>query len=916
MRWLHISDLHVGKDDYGQRSLFRSIMDHVRSRVVAGIGPNVIFVSGDIANNGAVAQYQVFGNDFLMPLLDIVGDNNCDRVFVVPGNHDINRSVSKAIDTYTVLNRVPTILDPTPAAHIEREPLLARFSPFTEADLTVDSTNHWLTSNQGFLTHTLILGGKTIGILLLNTAWLCNSGDDRHKLSPGKPMLEEGLHSIANCDVRIVMGHHPLSWFRDEEVASIKTLFSRHSVIYLHGHLHRNEAADLVGAGGRFLTLQSGAAFMTREDDQWVNRIMWCEISEGGLMIEPLKWSRPHQEWAFDGDALPQEYISDACFRMPWPLAVFGQARKTLISGWKQLAPDMFLQKAPSIDRILSFFDGRSPDWEDVRSGVIPELNIVHNVTKQILQSHEENTPALHLLYGAGGEGKSTVLRQVAVKFYGMSDWKVLWRNETGISLPDISKLPEGPWLVVSDDGEDLGRNCFEAMKTFQELNRKDVFFLLAARDTDWRAAQLDHLPWYKYGVIRRTLLRGLTLNDARSVVAAWAKFGEKGLRSLAGINIEKAASKLFEAARSEQSREEGAFLGATLSTRLADGLREHIADLLSRFHDRPAPGGSLLDAFARIAVPHSIGELILSKTVLAEALGCSEKEVFERVISPLGEEALVTGPNRVVATRHRVISIAATHIMADTYGIDLDEILIDLVIAAEKAARDGKFVDNHRSWRFLSSNVFQKGNVALAIRIAQHLHDFAPQDIYLTTNLARLLREANDSERAVELFSKMPSQPNTRIAFSEWGTCCSANNDYYESVVLIGIGLADQIEQKHVDNDTAKVALASLGLSLFHIYETYRDTKALKSSVAAGILGRKLRLDNKTARYFKDHIYRGVRNGVDPRDIVDPLGILLSFVRAAQGEYERSFPSWLPKASELSYKGLARLLKISVPMP
>jgi len=32
IRWLHLSDFHVGKDDYAQRKIFEQILQHVGER--------------------------------------------------------------------------------------------------------------------------------------------------------------------------------------------------------------------------------------------------------------------------------------------------------------------------------------------------------------------------------------------------------------------------------------------------------------------------------------------------------------------------------------------------------------------------------------------------------------------------------------------------------------------------------------------------------------------------------------------------------------------------------------------------------------------------------------------------------------------------------------------------------------------
>ena len=65
IRWLHLSDFHVGKDDYAQRTLFDKIIEHVRGRVSAGQPPDFVFITGDLANKGLPQEYEEFCYNFL-----------------------------------------------------------------------------------------------------------------------------------------------------------------------------------------------------------------------------------------------------------------------------------------------------------------------------------------------------------------------------------------------------------------------------------------------------------------------------------------------------------------------------------------------------------------------------------------------------------------------------------------------------------------------------------------------------------------------------------------------------------------------------------------------------------------------------------------------------------------------------------
>lgn len=67
--WLHLSDFHAGKDGYGQSQLFKYILRYIRTSVEKGLRPDMIFITGDIANKGLPKQYEVFYDEFFWPLL-------------------------------------------------------------------------------------------------------------------------------------------------------------------------------------------------------------------------------------------------------------------------------------------------------------------------------------------------------------------------------------------------------------------------------------------------------------------------------------------------------------------------------------------------------------------------------------------------------------------------------------------------------------------------------------------------------------------------------------------------------------------------------------------------------------------------------------------------------------------------------
>jgi len=623
IRWLHLSDFHVGKDEYGQRQIFKYILGEVSSKIVQRKGPDIIFITGDIANFGLKSEYEEFIDEFILPLMELLGHDWQGKIYVVPGNHDVNRKEAEAVSAYSIPSKTPGFFDPTLEAAAKRTFILPRFSAYLRSSLP-DIGGSWLLSPEGAFVDSVVIKGHCIGIMGLNTAWLSESDEDKEKLTPGKAIVEAGLEALKECDIKIVLGHHPIGWFINAEGAQIRSLFGKAGVIYLHGHLHKNESHREEGAGYLFLSIQAGASFQAREHEVWINRLLWCELDfyAKGILIEPRQWSRENQEWAIDGFAFPERFRKSGTDTWLLPLpndqsemlpAVSGQSEHNqaliLPGGWLLVSTQFLNQYRPELSNqeVIHFFDGRVPSWAEALSHKIPRRAIVRELVSILTASGQITDVRMLLLFGSGGEGKSTILRQVICDLIDLkSDWNILWHNNPDTILPvefilEISRLPN-KWLIVSDDADLIANGVFESTKTLRAEAMVNIHFLLSCRDTDWIAAGGNRLPWEQYSTVAQIRLRGLSLEDAELIVNAWNQCGSRGMGRLDGLDIQSAAERLVEEAKSEKYLEEGAFLGAMLRTRLGQDMKAHVTALLSRLDERSAPGGTLINAFAYIA--------------------------------------------------------------------------------------------------------------------------------------------------------------------------------------------------------------------------------------------------------------------------------------------------------------------------
>ena len=387
LNWLHLSDFHVGQDGYGQKQLFKEMLIHVREQKDLGIVPDYIFITGDLANRGLDSEYIIFNEQFLEPLQEILGDNISQRTFSVPGNHDVNRNKAPGFSQDKFLNTQNYYFDPTDKGLEARKSILERFSGFSANDQT-PMLGEWINSNEG--AYHFIDKGRNLGIVGINTSWLCEGDKDEKCLSPGKPLVENALEQIKECEIKIVLGHHPLDWLSPEHRRQIEALFGKNSVIYLHGHLHEAWVAPQYGSGQPFLSIQSGAAFQAREHSAYKNGLLWAslDLKSEIITLQPRSWNTNHQDWGIS-EAFPNANRSGDT----WEFALPGKKKlksvvktdktRPALAGWsiKDIESLNKYFKPLEPDTAIKYFDGSIPDWQIALSSSIPRRRIVSKIT-------------------------------------------------------------------------------------------------------------------------------------------------------------------------------------------------------------------------------------------------------------------------------------------------------------------------------------------------------------------------------------------------------------------------------------------------------------------------------------------------------------------------------------------------------
>lgn len=98
--WLHLSDLHFTSSDlckWDANIVLQQLVEDVKDRIDKdNLRLDFIIVSGDIAFKSAREEYAL-AEQFFNDLLEST-DVPKKRLFIVPGNHDIDRNAITSID--------------------------------------------------------------------------------------------------------------------------------------------------------------------------------------------------------------------------------------------------------------------------------------------------------------------------------------------------------------------------------------------------------------------------------------------------------------------------------------------------------------------------------------------------------------------------------------------------------------------------------------------------------------------------------------------------------------------------------------------------------------------------------------------------------------------------------------------------
>ena len=92
MTWMHLSDLHVSGPDWQRDDVLDALVRDLPELLAdRELQPDLLFVTGDVATRGRREEYDG-AQAVLERIVGTLGLEPTEHVFMVPGNHDVDRA--------------------------------------------------------------------------------------------------------------------------------------------------------------------------------------------------------------------------------------------------------------------------------------------------------------------------------------------------------------------------------------------------------------------------------------------------------------------------------------------------------------------------------------------------------------------------------------------------------------------------------------------------------------------------------------------------------------------------------------------------------------------------------------------------------------------------------------------------------
>lgn len=305
VRVLHLSDFHFRANTTWDAStvLGRLSVDIGRLVLQEGLAPDLIVLTGDVAYSGKAAEYDLARAWITKELLPAARLGS-DRLVLVPGNHDADRSrvdfavqqIGKGIRDERNQQRITEVLD-GPAGGM----LLLRLEAFMSFVNDLGAAGAPLV--RPWYQAIFELEGITLHCAALASSWLSANDSDYGNLLLGLRQCNEVLAGADRADIVLVALHHPWDYVAEWDRRSSLAEIERSAGLVLRGHVHEahHDYHQSVRHAG-VLELAAGACYENSEHPNSYHLIeLWPRAPrERRARVHVRYWDPARRDWRPD----------------------------------------------------------------------------------------------------------------------------------------------------------------------------------------------------------------------------------------------------------------------------------------------------------------------------------------------------------------------------------------------------------------------------------------------------------------------------------------------------------------------------------------------------------------------------------------------------------------------------------------
>jgi hypothetical protein len=242
--WIHLSDIHAtDRRHWLQHEVLRGLPEAIEDCTKTyDISPDFLFVTGDLTDRGNAGGFRIAW-DLVIRIAQDCGIQR-DNIFVVPGNHDVDRE--KVSDLVDLIYQVPhESVKQKLTNYTERADLEHLRGYFRAVGLPSPKKGDPLSFG-----HSRMIKGLPVEILGLNSAWL-SWKSVKEATRPGE-LISGSLQQFQQATTKLgtqrsgrrppmtfVLTHYPPHWSNPNiERPVVGSAASGGPYFFLHGHDH------------------------------------------------------------------------------------------------------------------------------------------------------------------------------------------------------------------------------------------------------------------------------------------------------------------------------------------------------------------------------------------------------------------------------------------------------------------------------------------------------------------------------------------------------------------------------------------------------------------------------------------------------------------------------------------------------